>query len=1045
VKKNISLHGDWRFKLDEADVGVAEKWHLQTLPDTIKLPGILQSQGYGNEITLDTPFVHGLHDKQWFLRDEYKEYVKDGNVKVPFIARPTRHYIGAAWYQTDIIIPDEWEDRRVELCMERPKWKTSVWVDNVCFGDYDSLCAEHSYDLGILQTGSHVLTVRVDNSMIYPYRPDSHSISDSSGNSWNGIVGKIELISTRHTWIDDVRVYPDYKTKSVLVKAYIKNINGELTINEYTEKLGDDAELWSEFNPALQTLEVPLYIDGELYDTKLVRFGLRNIETKGNKFLLNGKTIYFRGTNDHGCFPLTGYPPTDIDEWRRIYSIIKAWGMNHIRYHSYCPPKAAFEAADELGLYLHIEPGGWNYYQPGNENEKHLYMETDRIIKAYGNHPGFMTFCSGNEPHGNWQPVLKGWAAKYRETESRFLFSTQCGRTLPIDPEPIDFADFHTTVCRGKLRARRQHGWFGKDYEFVFEGLTGPFLAHELGQHCAYPDFAIIEKFSGYLKPSHYEIFKDSLAKNGMLHKNKEFMLASGMLQALCYKEEIEANLRTKSFSGFSLLDLHDYTGQCGAFVGLLDPFWGQKPYVTPEWFRRFNAPIVPLIRLEKNVFTTDEKLSIPFEIASYAPHDFIAKDIYWEIIDEHGKTRIHGMFDERNIETGGNTAIGTIRADLSKLKAPAAYKLIVGVACHNIENEWSIWVYPSFAGAVALDHPNLIITNDYHEAVNLLKQSKSVLFLPPPEALGWNCPPISYAPIFWNAQMGPNWGRPLGLLNETTHPALSGFPTSIGLEWQWKEIVKNARAINVSGLPAGLRPIVQPIDDWNRNYKLALLFECTLYGGKLMVCSADLQADLDTRIAARQLRHSVINYMNSEAFSPAVDVTEEQLKSFLFDTTIMNRLGVKVTLSGHDDPAIEGIISGDPNRYWLSDPQHIYPFTIEFEVNEPVEINGLCVMPRQNHRSRQGAVKSYEIYTSSNGKTRELQAQGDFAASFNVQNIYFEKPVVIKKLHLKLIDGFGADIHASLAQVAFITDRTSINIAKINYTTAQTASEEMY
>ena len=1083
----ISLAGQWRFALDPDGIGITDTWYNQPLPHTITLPGILQGQGYGDPVTTDSFFIHGLHDKLWFQREAYKDHVQPGDVKVPFIPQPPRHYIGAAWYQTTIMVPQSWAGRRTVLSMERPKWQTQVWLNSQPIGSFDGLCTPHQYDLGVLAPGDYTLTIRVDNGMIYPYRPDSHSISDSGGNSWNGIVGDILLTQTGPAWFHRIDIYPNYKTKSVEANLVIHTTggtqhcaiemdnavvySGEVSHGQtitITHQYPADTPLWNEYHPALLTLGFGLFqtTGGDCYHQQEVTFGMRNIEAKGNHFLLNGKRIFLRGTNDHGCFPLTGYPATTVEEWLDIYQVCKDWGMNHIRYHSYCPPKAAFIAADRLGLYLHIETGGWNYFAPGNDNEKHLYMETDAILHEYGNHPSFVLFCSGNEPHGNWEPVLKAWVAKYRTIDNRRLYATQCGRTLPIEPEPIDFADYHYTVARGDMRARRQAGWFGKDFDHVFEGLEGPFLAHELGQHCAYPDFNIGDKFTGYLKPRYYEIFKASLAKSGMAHRNKDFTMASGMLQALCYKEEVEANMRTKAFSGFSLLDLHDYTGQCGAFCGLVDAFWEAKPYITPEWFRRFNAPVVPLAWVKTATYQSTDTLTIPLDIACYAETDLADVVVTWSIVPvDPSQVGIdpQPLHPGRiTIPTGGNTFVGEISTPLSALKT-GAYHLTVSIQDTDISNDWPIWVYEPIQAKA----PAFTTTSDFAQGVALLKEGKDVLFIPTPESLSWNCPPISWAPIFWNAQMGPNWSRPLGLWNEVNHPALAQFPTSYGLQWQWNDIVQGTRAMNIGALPNGLQPFIQPIDDWNRNYKLALAFECKMFGGRMVVCSAQLPQLATTSIAADQLLHSIEAYMGSPHFAPTVTLTPEDFSTFLFDTTIMQKLGATATLQGDIPVDIEEILTGDANRFWRSDRGHNYPYTIDITVPTPVEVTGLYIMPRQNHRDMEGAVKHYRIEVSTCGHVWEAITQGELPGSYHLQQIMFPRAVTITKLRLVLEAGFGAkdiiywptmhhightytrgdfiDTFAALSQVAFITTATLDGSATIEYTEGHTASEEIY
>ncbi len=152
-----------------------------------------------------------------------------------------------------------------------------------------------------------------------------------------------------------------------------------------------NARTWDEFNPELQTLKLEL--KGEnADDTRNITFGFREIKAVGKEFHLNGRRIYFRGTHHGGDFPLTGYPPTDVAYWKKIFQINKDWGINHIRFHSFCPPEAAFQAADELGIYLQPEPGMWNEISPGTPMERMLYEETEAMIRAYGNHPSFLLF-----------------------------------------------------------------------------------------------------------------------------------------------------------------------------------------------------------------------------------------------------------------------------------------------------------------------------------------------------------------------------------------------------------------------------------------------------------------------------------------------------------------------------------------------------------------------------------------------------------------------------------------------------------------------------
>ena len=82
-----------------------------------------------------------------------------------------------------------------------------------------------------------------------------------------------------------------------------------------------------------------------------------------------------------------------------------------------------------------------------------------------------------------------------------------------------------------------------------------------------------------------------------------------------------------------------------------------------------------------------------------------------------------------------------------------------------------------------------------------------------------------------------------------------------------------------LDNLDGRIKPLVQVIDDWNTNRKLGLVFEARVGPGKLLVCSIDLQTDLDSRPVARQMRHSLLNYMASSAFKPRVALEAEAVR----------------------------------------------------------------------------------------------------------------------------------------------------------------------
>ena len=1079
--RSMSLDGMWRFGLDPTDAGEKQQWFTQRLPFGIKLPGILQAQNHGNPISTTTPWVLSLYDRYWYLRDDYKDYIEVNKVKVPFLSQPPRHYLGAAWYQRDIDIFQYQSARRFVLSLERPHWETTVWLDGKKIGSERSLVAPHVYELGNLTPGRHQLTIRVDNRMIMPYRPDAHSVSDSLGASWNGIVGRIQLNDTGRVWIDSAQAFPNVAQKSMVVKVRIGNqtgLSGSGTLTAIWPDIGVvpvswddrggtaevevplrvDQETWDEFNPKLHSLRLWLRAAGieEYYEMKI---GLRNLKAVGKEFVLNDKAIIFRGTHNGGDFPLTGHPPTDVAAWKKIFETCKRWGLNHMRFHSWTPPEAAFEAADQIGFYLQVEPGMWNEISPGTPMERMLYEETDRIIKAYGNHPSFMLLSPSNEPKGKWHEALARWVERYRNEDPRRLYTTGTGHTERELPNITEGTDYLAIQRIGTNLLRRESGWFGRDYAEALVGIDLPVISHEVGQWSAYPDYDLIKKFTGYLRPSNYEIFRESLKARGLLDKNKQFAHTSGRFQLAAYKEDIEANLRTPGLSGYQLLDLHDYLGQGTALVGLLDAFWDPKSYVTADEFKKFSNSTVPLARLRQRVFTNAEVLDVDMEIAHFGPEPIDRAVAVWRIPG----TSYKGEWPAQLIPIGKNHPLGKISLELFKLKAPGEYKLQITVAPESLfnpitrtiiegpkairgvtyfENDWNFWVYPAgdpeahemqgVTPGVDADpcpqsrNPQVLVTSSWDEAQASLAAGGRVLFIAGNTELDWNSPPLDSSPVFWNRQMFPGWSRMLGISvdfvpGESQNNMLRRFPTNTHFDWQWYAITQNVRAVNLDRLPADLQPLVWAIDDWNRNYKLGLLFELAVGDGRLLVSAFDVSNPTSGNPVQRQLRYSLLRYARSDCFQPKIVASPEQIRSLFLDTRIMHRLGAVADVNGA--PA-GSAIDGDPNTYILvGDQGEALREQVDLKItfSAPVAMSGVVLMPRQNHREHEGEIRGYTLQVSDDGEDWREVARGELLSTFAPQQVEFSRSVTARYLKLIALSGFGDDKRTSLAELAVI------------------------
>ena len=907
--ETISLAGDWHFQLDRTNTGATERWFARELTGSFALPGTLPGRGIGDPITVETKWTGGIFDKSWFTAPEYAPYREPGNIKVPFWLQPETHYVGAAWFQRDIEIPAAWAGKHLTLTLERPHWKTTVWLDDQELGSNDALCVAHQYELSpSVAPGRHRLTIRVDNTHQPDIGENSHSISDHTQGNWNGLVGRIELTATAPVWIDDLQVSPRIKDRSAIVRGHVRaagnhplpatvqlqcangpvqnvkvSADGNFTA-DYS--LGTDAALWDEFSPALHRLTATLD-NGEQREAV---FGLREIAVEGRQLTINGRKLFLRGTLDCAAFPRTGHPPTDLAEWKRILGVARAYGLNHIRFHSWCPPEAAFTAADELGVYLQVEVATWPNWSTtlgdGKPVDAWIDAETARIVRAYGNHPSFIILCAGNEPGGDHHAAwLSAWVTRQKSADSRRLYTAGAG--WPEVPEN----DFHL-----RSEPRIQHWEEGlasrinhlppetrTDYRDFIGVRSAPVISHEIGQWCVYPNFAEMVKYTGYLKPRNFEIFQTSLKAHGLLAQANDFLIASGKLQALCYKEDIESALRTPEMGGFQLLGLNDFPGQGTALVGVIDAFWEDKGYITAPEFRRFCASTVPLARLEKRVFTTDEHFTADLEVAHFGATPLTKVTATWQLVGDDGRAVARGQFALRDIALGSSNALGHLDVALSTFAAPARYKLVLALAGTAFENDWDVWIYPPAAKVAAPAPANIIVTSklDATTQAKLAAGGTVLLTIPPgkvkPDPLKGKIA-LGFSSIFWNtAWTNGQAPHTLGILCDPKHPALATFPTDTHSNWQWWYPITHASAMILDGLPAELQPIVQVIDDWVTNRKLGLVFEAKVGNGRLLVTSITLDDPVLDPVR-RQLRASLLSYAASPAFKPTVTLTVEQV-----------------------------------------------------------------------------------------------------------------------------------------------------------------------
>ena len=855
--ESLSLAGEWRFALGETNA----------LTDTIRLPTTtdLAQKGDGR---LGGAVVERIHPQ-----------LLGAEMAGALTMHPARRFpfVGVARYAREVEIPASWEGKHVSLFLERTKIVRAFW-DGADLGRRDTLATPAVFELPPdVKPGLHALLLEVDNRLD-DLPVSGHQVSDDTQTNWNGVMGRIELRAEGPTRFGRIRLFPDPATRTVGVEAEVISPTG-VTTNRQTVALAKDASLWSEFTPVLHEIEVRV---GGL--SRKMRVGLRSFRAQGTQFAVNGRPTFLRGRHDACVWPLTGAAPMDAASWRRYFRTLKDYGLNHVRFHSWCPPEAAFEAADELGFYLQPEfacfGGDWN----DAKLRAYCLAESKRILDAYGNHPSFVMFSLANEP-------LKGREGRLAVVEAlraydpRPLYAQGTNADFFV-PKACPGDDFWATFrsapgAEGNVRGSYSNsdlplggvqepgGGTTRGFASAIAHSAVPLVGHEVGQYQVYPDYSEIAKWTGPLKPVNLEIFRERLRKSGLADRADAFFRASGALAVRNYREDIEEALRTPGFGGFQLLDIQDFPGQGTALVGILNAFMESKGLIAPEAWRGFCAPTVLLARFPSYTHEAGAAFAAELQVAHYGAEDVLDATLGWRLVAAGpvptGVTVAAGSVPVR-VAVGNVAKVGEIRVVLPNSVRPARYALELALAGRAERNVYPLWGYPKAEAAVP---EGVAVVKSLAEGERLLADGKRVLCLLSKESAPTNAVAGTFASDFWNWQMFRHVcesnGKPvapgtLGLLIDARHPALAGFPTSFHSDFQWRELLFHGVNVVLDGDP-GAEIIVQGIDNVTRNHRLGVVWERRRGKGRLVVSALDLDACAHLP-EARALRQSLLDYL---------------------------------------------------------------------------------------------------------------------------------------------------------------------------------------
>jgi hypothetical protein len=975
-------------------------------------------------------------------------------------------YTGPCWYRRQLVIPDSWRGKHVTLFLERTKY-SQCWLDGKSLGESAIVCTPQIYELGSdLAPGTHQLTLAVDNGRMHPYGADAHQYSGSTQGNWNGILGQIELRATSATWIDDVQIYPAAAEHRATVKVTIRSQSpdaaGEGTLDcavtgpgvapsatatqtihlehghaeiELPLSLGPDAALWDEFHPNLDQLTVHLH-GVDVDDQQQVTFGLRTFATAGQQFTINGQPTFLRGKHDACVFPLTGHPPMDVAGWLDYLRTCRSYGLNHIRFHTWVPPEAAFTAGDQLGFYLQPELPFWGNFDAAAKDA--LQPEAMAMLRRLGNHPSFVMFSMGNEHWGN-ADVLASLVAALKAADPRHLYvrGTNAiswqnrpgpGDDYLISADAWSKADGQIRPVRGAnagSSSAKGHVQFGPpntltDYATAIAGNTWPDVTHEMGQYTVYPDFKEIAKYVGVTRAYNFEQFRQNLEQAGMSDQDEAFAQASGALAAIGYREEIESCLRTPNYGGFELLDLQDYPGQGTALVGMLDAFMDSKGIITPQQWCSFCSPTVLLARFPKYLWTSDETFTADVDLAQYAAAALPDTSLQWRLCDATGSTLKSGSIAARGLAPGNVRLVGHLSVPLDGVPTPSQLKLELSLAGATISTQYPLWIYPPTIDTQPPAGVNVARTFDAAARRTLAAGGRVLLVCDADQPLARTVGG-GFATDFWGFNFFHNKPGTMGILCDPATPALAGFPTESHSDWQWFDLTLHGQPLILdSVLPPSSRPIVQVIDNYVRCHKLGMIFELRVGDGRLLVCTSDLLRDAPTHPESRQLLASLLHYAGSDAFAPRDAVSASALADLLQTTIPLT--GVTATASSYDkgwqgySPA--QLIDGNDDRGWKADSSDAGASWCQLQFPKPVDFDTLELL-WENPR----AIHPCTLQQSADGKTWHTLMHGEFFTTGRRQDVPLHARGIT---HLRVTINATGDDPAAIDEIRLFPPRST-------------------
>ena len=907
-RPQVDLNGKWEFRTDKEGFGTAQGWQegRETFDRTIQIPGVPQAQGIG---TPNSRQKNQFLDPFWVRRKFRMSGIDAGQrvwLRLGGVLPAAAVYLNGAYVGyskssrtqqrvdvTKFVKPGTENLVAIKVC-EFPKVRLDgmyEWqeLSMIWSGVYRPVCLEITDEVSLID---EYIQPRLAQSKAEV----SFTLSRSSPSPLRLLLrvmdGKRSLGST------EVRL-PVGET----------NGNAEVKLGKFTT--------WYPTHPKLYLMETLIYREGEKQpiDRSGLRFGMREISTTTNKFILNGKPIYVRCMGDMALYLDTIAPPVDINWYLPKLKRTRDFGINMGKVCVETWSQDFVEAADEAGIMLIQEmpfgvgPLRANRYKIDGKFQSFFSKELDGLVRQSRNHASVVIYSMSSELNFSEQSQESfNFFSRELTSQAKQL----APHALAIDctgyidyvktPKGDRITDFYASIiptwCKEVL----------DETEIKNDGRH-PSLLHEWNWWSCYPDPNDKPKYKHtQMLPTWLDTLVATARTNGQEHLIPTYRKNSLWLQALSRKDGLEYARRCPRVEGYILwswIDFHQYA------EGVLDDFWQPKNVSVKEFLKSTGDTVVVLAKEGNRALHLGETARIPLAVSHYGEADLTGSVLNWKAVRDK-KVFDRGELKLESMKYGELTQAGEAVVGLPSANESYKFDLLVSLEKNGKAvnaNNWSFWAFTEVgpdviavagtnnagrligdriflrlkpANTAPIPAPvKLVLADDVDQALaDYLKAGGRCLLFTQGAVIEqdkiYYPGMVNFYTLFralpWNGGPG-NAGSVI-----TPHPALADFPCEEMCDLQFVWAIRGVVPMNFGPLrPFGVKPIIRMIDFYKNNANNAHLLEFRVGKGSVLVTSLNLLPNLEKKLDVRNLTAALMNYVLSDEFAPTAQVPEKE------------------------------------------------------------------------------------------------------------------------------------------------------------------------